>query len=269
MACPSRFFPLEAGMGLGQSYLAISRTFSILVSESCMQLQPTEGPAKRQSLWNSSVSLAWVWREALMLVSGTLAPCLVEAGGEWQGKSYFRGWTPVGTKPTIELSRSHLQSWGRDIFHPGRSSAVPSWEILQSTHEKYSKAHRKNTSKEILQCTQGRMGQRSQHHARWKLHKAHQPVGRVASFQNLHTLPNKWFRDKMNFVWSIRSSLLIGVDQRIYIHHLETLQTLAQADYTFCLLISNFAREVTSEAVFGPNLNLICVIWELSILRCH
>ena len=30
--------------------------------------------------------------------------------GEWQGKSYFRGWTPVGTKPTIELSRSHLQS---------------------------------------------------------------------------------------------------------------------------------------------------------------
>ena len=51
----------------------------------------------------------------------------------------------------------------------------------------------------------------------------------------------------------INSSLLIDVDQRIYIHHLETLQTLAQADYTFCLLISNFAREVTSEAVFGPN----------------
>ena len=35
-------------MGLGQSYLAISRTFSILVSESCMQLQPTEGPLGRK-----------------------------------------------------------------------------------------------------------------------------------------------------------------------------------------------------------------------------
>ena len=46
-ASPSRFFPLEAGMGLGQSYLAISRTFSMLVSESCMQLQPTEGPQEK------------------------------------------------------------------------------------------------------------------------------------------------------------------------------------------------------------------------------
>ena len=34
-------------MGLGQSYLAISRTFSMLVSESCMQLQPTEGPQEK------------------------------------------------------------------------------------------------------------------------------------------------------------------------------------------------------------------------------
>ena len=33
-------------MGLGQSYLAINLTFSMLVSESCMQLHPKEGPGK-------------------------------------------------------------------------------------------------------------------------------------------------------------------------------------------------------------------------------
>ena len=183
-ASPSRFFPLEAGMGLGQSYLAISRTFSMLVSESCMQLQPTEGPPEKVKFFClPSLSVerspdASQWHLGLLLGWGR---------GEWQGKSYFRGWTLLSTKPTIELSRSHLQSWGRDIFHPRRSSAVvcrlrntpkhTRGKILKSPQEKYSK---RNTPKH----TEGG-GQQSQHHARWKLHKARQPVSRVASFENI------------------------------------------------------------------------------------
>ena len=185
-ASSSRFFPLEAGMGLGQSYLAISRTFSMLVSESCMQLQPTEGPRPKKVKF-FCLPLARVWREALMLVSGTLALAWFRHKWEWQGKSYFKGWTLLSTKPTIELSRSHLQSWGQDIFHPGRSSAVVCrlrntpkhtlGKILKSPEEKYSK---RNTPKH----TEGG-GQQSQHDVRWKLHKARQPVGRVASFENI------------------------------------------------------------------------------------
>ena len=37
-------------MGFGQSYLAINLTFSMLVSESCMQLQPKEGPQKKSEI---------------------------------------------------------------------------------------------------------------------------------------------------------------------------------------------------------------------------
>ena len=146
---------------------------------------PQKDPAQKK--WKSSVSLARVWREALMLVSGTLALAWFRHKWEWQGKSYFKGWTLLSTKPTIELSRSHLQSWGQDIFHPGRSSAVVCrlrntpkhtlGKILKSPQEKYSK---RNTPKH----TEGG-GQQSQHHARWKLHKARQPVGRVASFENI------------------------------------------------------------------------------------
>lgn len=111
-----RLFLAKVGIGLGWSYLAIKLTFSPLVSRSCNRSpSPPKKPKKR--------TLAKVGGEALMVAPWPLCA---------MAQVIFQGLDSVSTKPTIELSRSHLQSRGRAIFHPATSPCP----------RKYSQAHR-------------------------------------------------------------------------------------------------------------------------------
>ena len=94
---------------------------------------------KRQSLWNSSVSQEAGEKQ------WHLGPAFT---GEWH-KSYFRGWTGLGTKPTIELSRSPSPKLRAGNFSPGK---VFLWEILQSTHMRKVQKH---TQGKVQKHTQG------------------------------------------------------------------------------------------------------------------
>ena len=105
-----------------------------------------------------------------MLVSGTLAPCLVEAGGNGKASHISGVGLRSAQSPQLNyLARISKAEGGTFFTREGLHLCLAekyskahtrnnSKEVLQCTHEKYSKAHRKNTSKEILQCTQGRRG---------------------------------------------------------------------------------------------------------------
>ena len=89
---------------------------------------------KRQSLWNSSVSQEAGEKQ------WHLGPAFT---GEWH-KSYFRGWRGLGTKPTIELSRSPSPKLRAGNFSPGK---VFLWEILKSTRREKFKSTRREKFK--------------------------------------------------------------------------------------------------------------------------
>ena len=154
-ASPSRFFPLEAGMGLGQSYLAISHTFSMLVSESCMQLQPTEGPRPKKvkifclpSLSVERSPDASQWHLGLLLGWGSrgMARQVIFQGLD-SAEHKAHNWIISLASPKLRAGHFSpgkvfccgVQAEKYSKAHAGENTQKPTGEILQ---KKYSKAHR-------------------------------------------------------------------------------------------------------------------------------
>ena len=152
-ASPSRFFPLEAGMGLGQSYLAISRTFSMLVSESCMQLQPTEGPPEKVkffclpslSVERSPDASQWHLGPLLGWGKGMARQVIFQGLDSAEHKAH--NWIISLASPKLRAGHFSpekvfccgVQAEEYSKAHTGENTQKPTGEILQ---KKYSKAHR-------------------------------------------------------------------------------------------------------------------------------
>ena len=130
----SETFSGESG---NRTWLVVSR-HQIDFFAACLQILQSQ-PLFSKETQRKKRTVARVGGEALMVAPWPLCA---------MAQVIFQGLDSVSTKPTIELSRSHLQSRGRAIFHPATSPCP----------RKYCQAHRVQGSQ--------------QHQRRWKPHKS-------------------------------------------------------------------------------------------------
>ena len=157
---------------------------------------PQKDPAQKK--WKSSVSLARVWIEALMLVSGTLALAWLRQQGNGKASHISRVGLRWAQSPQLNYLARISKAEGRTFFtREGLLLWCAGWEILQSTRwGKYSKAHRRNTPKEILQSTQREeasnhnimQGESCTKHVNLSAALPHLKIS-----HNQHNLSNTWF----------------------------------------------------------------------------